>query len=113
MSRLFDKNAPQNVHGWERAASVAGGLILLGKGVRRGGIGGALEFAMGAAALVRGLSGRCQAKRLFTDTPAQTEGRHAYYSHMPLDSEVRSPDFEDADVQLPDTVPMGNERAQG
>jgi len=28
MNRLYDKNAPQNVHGWERTASVAGGVML-------------------------------------------------------------------------------------
>lgn len=30
----------QNVHGWERAASLAGGLLLLGLGARRGGASG-------------------------------------------------------------------------
>ncbi len=31
------------------------------------------------------------------------------YSHMPLDSEVHSPDFQGDSVTLPDSSPMGNE----
>ena len=63
---LFDKNAPQNVHGWERSASVAGGLVMLGRGLRRGGLTGLLQLAMGGMALARGISGRCEAKRILT-----------------------------------------------
>ncbi|HCJ29338.1 MAG TPA: hypothetical protein DHV63_08605 [Pseudomonas sp.] len=113
MNRLFDKTAPQNVHGWERTASVAGGLMLLGKGLRRGGLGGMLQLAMGGMALARGISGRCEAKRLLTEA-GQTHqppgaGDKQRYSHMPLDSEVHSPDFAEPEVTLPDTTPMGHE----
>ena len=56
MKQLFDKTAPQNVHGWERAASLAGGLVMMGKGLRRGGLIGLAELAMGGMALARGIS---------------------------------------------------------
>jgi len=117
MTRLFDKTAPQNVHGWERTASVAGGLMLLGKGLRRGGVSGLLQLAMGGMALARGISGRCEAKRMLTeqDHPHQQQNLadKQRYSHMPLDSEVHSPDFAEPEVTLPDTTPMGHETHPG
>jgi len=67
MKQLFDKSAPQNVHGWERAASLAGGLVMMGKGLRRGGLIGLAELAMGGMALARGISGRREAKRQLTE----------------------------------------------
>ena len=109
MNRLFDKTAPQNVHGWERTASVAGGLMLLGKGLRRGGISGLLQLAMGGMALFRGISGHCEAKRILTEATARPIPQKQHYSHMPLDSEVHSPDFEATTVTLPDSTPMGHE----
>ncbi|HAQ84869.1 MAG TPA: hypothetical protein DCR78_00280 [Pseudomonas sp.] len=113
---LFDKNAPQNVHGWERSASVAGGLVMLGRGLRRGGLTGLLQLAMGGMALARGISGRCEAKRILTATeqpPHQVSPDKQRYSHMPLDSEVHSPDFAEPGVTLPDTTPMGHETHPG
>jgi len=110
MNRPFDKPAEQNVHGWERGASLAAGLVLLGKGARRGGLSGLLAMALGGAALVRGLSGRCEAKRLLQrQAPAATPDV-ARYAHMPMDSEVHIPDFEEADVQ---STPMGHEARPG
>ncbi|MBE7373044.1 YgaP family membrane protein [Pseudomonas lopnurensis] len=109
MNRLFDKTAPQNVHGWERAASLAGGLVMIGKGLRRGGLFGLAELAMGGMALARGISGRCEAKRMLTEMETKPAPPSQRYSHMPLDSEVHSPDFADAGVELPDTTPMGHE----
>lgn len=117
MNRLLDKRAPQNVHGWERTASVAGGLMLLGKGLRRGGLRGMLQLAVGGLALARGVSGRCEAKRMLTETghahPSPRTGDKQRYSHMPLDSEVHSPDFAEPQVTLPDTTPMGHETHPG
>lgn len=107
MNRTLDKTTERNVQGWERGASLAAGLVLLGKGARRGGFGGLLAMALGGAAIVRGLSGRCAAKRLFEQAPAQPDVER--YAHMPMDSEVHSPDFEDAEVALPDSTPMGHE----
>ncbi|MCG6538662.1 DUF2892 domain-containing protein [Pseudomonas sp. KSR10] len=117
MNRLFDKAPPQNVHGWERSASVAGGLVLLGKGLRRGGISGLLQLAMGGMALARGISGRCEAKRILTEVEQRTRHQNVTdkqrYSHMPLDSEVHSPDFAEPEVTLPNTTPMGHETHPG
>jgi hypothetical protein len=106
---LFDKTSEQNVHGWERGASLAAGLVLLGKGARRGGLGGLLAAALGGLAILRGLTGRCEAKRLLEHQPQAPMPDVQRYAHMPLDSEVHSPDFENADVQLPDSTPMGHE----
>jgi len=116
MNRLFDKSAPQNVHGWERSASVAGGLVMLGRGLRRGGLSGLLQLAIGGMALARGISGRCEAKRILTASetqPRQVTADKQRYSHMPLDSEVHSPDFAEPDVNLPDATPMGHETHPG
>lgn len=113
MNRLFDKTQPQNVHGLERAASLAGGAVLLGRGLRRGGLMGMLQLAMGGMALLRGVSGRCEMKRKLAELEAQAQSQQPSgierYSHMPLDSEVHSPDFERPDVALPDATPMGHE----
>ncbi|SDK75586.1 YgaP-like transmembrane domain [Pseudomonas indica] len=56
-----------NVHGWERTASIAGGLVLLGKGLRKGGIVGMVQAAMGGMTLLRGLTGRCAVKRAISE----------------------------------------------
>lgn len=111
MNQILENNPSQNVHGWERTASLVGGLILLGEGFRRGGVGGWLQLGVGGMALVRGMTGRCELKRILTETPVRLASADPIqrYAHMPLDSEVRSPDFEDADTTLPDTTPMGHE----
>lgn len=54
----------QNVYGWERAASIGGGLLLVTKGLRRGGLFGLVNMGLGAMGLLRGLSGHCEAKRV-------------------------------------------------
>jgi hypothetical protein len=53
-----------NVQGWERAGSIAAGVVLLGKGVSRGGIFGLLQIALGGVALKRGFTGHCPAKTM-------------------------------------------------
>ena len=53
-----------NVQGWERAGSVAGGVLLVGKGIRRGGILGLLQIALGGVALARGFRGQSATKRI-------------------------------------------------
>lgn len=67
MKNPLSHDIPQNVHGWERAASIAGGLLFLGKGLRRGGVAGLVQLALGGAALTRGMTGRCEAKRVFNE----------------------------------------------
>ena len=121
MNNPFDKNQTQNVGEFERAVSVFSGLMLVGKGVRRGGFSGILQLALGGMALARGYTGHCEAKRIFNETlnekqGSQKQGQAALdqrYSHMPMDSEVHSPDFESKSVDLPDATPMGNESQVG
>ena len=52
----------QNVHGWERIGSVAGGVMMVGKGLRRGGVFGLLQVAIGGVALARGFTGHSSLK---------------------------------------------------
>ncbi len=71
MTRLSSQQIPStsdagHLHGWERAASIAGGLILLGKGLHRGGVSGLLQLAIGGMALSRGFTGHCKAKAFLT-----------------------------------------------
>lgn len=58
----FQTHPQQNVHGWERAASLAGGVLMMGKGLRRGGFLGLIQLAIGGAVLARGITGHCGAK---------------------------------------------------
>ncbi|QIB51408.1 DUF2892 domain-containing protein [Pseudomonas sp. OIL-1] len=52
-----------NVTGMERVASVAGGALLVGKGLRKGGLFGLISLAMGGAAIYRGYTGHCEMKK--------------------------------------------------
>lgn len=61
-STPFQTHSEQNVHGWERVGSLAGGVVMMGKGLRRGGLFGLIQIAIGGAALARGISGHCSAK---------------------------------------------------
>lgn len=63
-STPFQSRPVQNVHGWERAGSLAGGVLMMGKGLRRGGIIGLAQLAIGGMALARGITGHCSAKTL-------------------------------------------------
>lgn len=60
-----------NVQGLERAASLAGGTLLIGKGLRRGGLGGCLQVMLGGLTLARGLSGRCRLKAAMQPSPLE------------------------------------------
>ncbi|WP_022963723.1 YgaP family membrane protein [Halopseudomonas pelagia] len=116
MNTPIKKNLTQNVGEFERVASVVSGLLLVGKAVRRGGLGGILQFAIGSMALARGFTGHCEAKRIFNEALEEKQAKAAIdqrYSHMPMDSEVHSPDFESSAVILPDATPMGHEKQAG
>ncbi|MBK5011002.1 DUF2892 domain-containing protein [Pseudomonas sp. S60] len=52
----------QNVHGIERVSSLAGGALMVTRGLRQGGVLGLLKVAVGGLALARGLSGHCATK---------------------------------------------------
>jgi len=90
MNPIFPKNASKNVQGWERAASIAGGLVFLAKGLGRGGVGGMLQLAVGGMALARGVTGHCEAKRVLCE--ASQRDRSASDSYTGMDtSSVTSP----------------------
>ncbi|WP_347911061.1 DUF2892 domain-containing protein [Pseudomonas grandcourensis] len=63
-STPFQSPSEQNVQGWERIGSLAGGVVMVGKGLRRGGIFGLIQVAIGGAALARGITGHSSAKSL-------------------------------------------------
>lgn len=77
--------ASQNVHGWERAASIAGGLYFLGKGLSRGGFGGLVQLAMGGLALARGVTGHCEGKRVLCEVSEQAKMAEGNSRSMPLE----------------------------
>ncbi|HCJ30548.1 MAG TPA: DUF2892 domain-containing protein [Pseudomonas sp.] len=85
MTRTSSNQASQNVHGWERAASIAGGLYFLGKGIGRGGLGGLLQLAMGGMALARGVTGHCEAKRVLCEVNEQAKMAEGNSRSMPLE----------------------------
>lgn len=102
------QHSSQNVTGMERKLSIAGGLGLLACGLRHGGVGGLLALTAGGMALYRGLTGRCELKERLCERHSGDD--IARYAHMPMDSEVRSPDFRNPETGLPDSTPMGHER---
>ncbi|RMQ49569.1 hypothetical protein ALQ04_03418 [Pseudomonas cichorii] len=68
-------NQPQqNVQGWERIGSLAGGVTLMGKGLRRGGLLGLVQLAVGGAVLARGITGHCSAKSLIEKSRSHLHG---------------------------------------
>lgn len=62
--RVLQDKPEHNVQGWERAGSVAGGVIMVGKGLRRGGLFGLIQVAIGGVALARGITGHSSVKSL-------------------------------------------------
>ena len=66
-------NDSKNVHGLERIGSVAGGVMMVGKGLRRGGIFGLIQVAIGGVVLARGLTGHSSLKDKLE------QGRHGSY----------------------------------
>ncbi|AEA83637.1 MULTISPECIES: YgaP-like transmembrane domain [Stutzerimonas] len=79
------KHLEQNVHGWERAMSLAGGLYFLAKGLRRGGLGGLLQLGIGGMAVARGVTGHCEAKRVFNEVSEQAGMAEGRSHHMPFE----------------------------
>ncbi|EJM08982.1 Protein of unknown function (DUF2892) [Pseudomonas sp. GM18] len=61
-STPFQTQPAQNVQGWERIGSLAGGAVMVGKGLRRGGMFGLIQVAIGGVALARGITGHSSAK---------------------------------------------------
>lgn len=63
----------QNVQGWERVGSLAGGVLMMGKGLRRGGFFGLIQLALGGAVLARGITGHCGAKSLLEKSRSELD----------------------------------------
>ncbi|BCX66687.1 YgaP family membrane protein [Pseudomonas izuensis] len=63
-STPFQTPTDHNVQGWERIGSLAGGVVMVGKGLRRGGLFGLIQVAIGGVALARGITGHSSAKSL-------------------------------------------------
>lgn len=63
-STPFQSRSEQNVEGWERIGSLAGGVIMVGKGLRRGGVFGLIQVAIGGVAMARGITGHSSVKSL-------------------------------------------------
>ncbi|WP_043202654.1 YgaP family membrane protein [Pseudomonas putida] len=55
-------SSQHNVHGLERVGSLAGGALMLSKGLRHGGLIGLLQMVVGGIAVARGVSGHCSTK---------------------------------------------------
>ena len=106
-------NSNHNVKGTERTLSVVGGLALVGCGLRHGGLSGLLQIAIGGMALMRGATGHCELKEKLCSKLDKSDNDIARYSHMPLDSEARSPDFRNPETGMPDSTTMGHERDTG
>ena len=66
-----------NVQGFERTASIVGGVMLLGCGIRKGGLAGLIEMALGGMAIARGATGHCAMKRALCQACAKGDcGEH-------------------------------------
>ncbi|MDB6145027.1 MAG: Protein of uncharacterized function [Pseudomonas sp.] len=81
-STPFQSHPEQNVQGWERAASLAGGIVMMGKGLRRGGLFGLIELAIGGAVLARGITGHCGAKSLLEKSRSDISKARARIQRM-------------------------------
>jgi hypothetical protein len=104
----FQPHPEQNVQGWERIGSLAGGVLMMGKGLRRGGIFGLVQLAIGGAVLARGIAGHCSAKSLVEKgrsdpdlAKTRIERAGAELSRLKTKAEVAA---EDAVVQSIDAV---------
>ncbi|PZW69891.1 hypothetical protein F471_01221 [Pseudomonas sp. URMO17WK12:I1] len=58
-----DKHSTTNLAPMERVISIAGGALLIRKGLAIGGLFGLTDIAAGALGIFRGVTGICPAKR--------------------------------------------------
>lgn len=70
-----------NVAGLERTLSVIGGGLLLGNGLRQGGIGGWSQVLLGGLLAARGISQHCAIKQSLTPSPWEEQLRREYGWH--------------------------------
>ncbi|SDG82441.1 Protein of unknown function [Pseudomonas flavescens] len=63
MTEPTERNAATNLAPMERVISIAGGVLLIRKGLAVRGVIGLVDIAAGALGLFRGVTGICPAKR--------------------------------------------------
>lgn len=68
---LVGKPPTHNVTSTEKWISIGGGLMLMGKGLRRPGPLGWVHLAIGAATVYRGMRGYCPAKQHLEELRAE------------------------------------------
>lgn len=68
---LVGKPPTHNVTSTEKWISIGGGLMLMGKGLRRPGPLGWVHLALGAATVYRGVRGYCPAKQRLEELRAE------------------------------------------
>ena len=73
-STPFKPEPSHNVQGWERAGSLLVGVASVVKGVRRGGVFGLIQLAIGGAALARGFTGHSRIKSVFEKGREEMDG---------------------------------------
>lgn len=73
-STPYQREPEQNVHGWERAGSLLVGVASVVKGVRRGGVFGLIQLAIGGVALARGFTGHSRIKSVFEKGREEMDG---------------------------------------
>ena len=71
---LVGKPPTHNVTSTEKWLSIGGGVMLIGKGLRRPGPLGWLHLALGAATVYRGVRGYCPAKQRLEEMRQQRLG---------------------------------------
>ena len=105
----------QNVQGWERSASIAGGLLLIARGLRKGGLLGALDLGLGGLGLVRGVTGRCEIKRVLERTRTAPAAEGLCTDNRPMAQlDIPTPAHADADAEQPAcATPAASRQASG
>lgn len=71
----------RNVTGLEQVLSLIGGGLLLGNGLRQGGIGGWTQMLLGGLLAARGISQHCPLKESLTPSPWEQQLRREYGWH--------------------------------
>lgn len=92
------RGGPVNVSDPERIASALGGALLLGAGLRRGSLPGALLAVAGGMLVHRGLSGHCMAYAAMGVDTAAAEVRPPAYAGRATAGGMAVDEDEDADL---------------
>ncbi|WP_347929248.1 DUF2892 domain-containing protein [Pseudomonas helvetica] len=104
----FQTQPTQNVQGWERIVSTAGGVVMVGKGLRRGGVFGLIEVALGGVALARGITGHSSAKSFFEKSRQDLNNARSKIERAGAELKTRKADA-DADAATRTATVTGND----